>query len=293
MLPMTQTSVRPRGRHRLPPAQARSLTNIASGSADGFYIAEGRRLVASTRLGSDRIPYPDTAFPVDLGHLSDFRLAWLVSAVGGVLGADRFYLRRPASGTIKLLTLGGAGIWWIADMAAIASGHAVNNRGHGMTGRRSHRAVALTLTSFLAAGFLAVVGPPAWDHVPDPSVIREAIIAELTPPPPPPAPAWHHVQSFAGEASGETAAFAVTGQGLRVEYSISGAGYIYLQRDGTDVVEDGGKPEIVTDGRDAGTLSIPVDPGNYTLIVQSGTTRWSFDVLEYDGEVTVPGQAGR
>lgn len=40
-------------------------------------------------------------------------------AIFGFLGMDHFYLRSTTTGLIKLLTLGGLGIWWIWDMLQV------------------------------------------------------------------------------------------------------------------------------------------------------------------------------
>lgn len=45
-----------------------------------------------------------------------------LSIVGGFLGLDRFYMGQILLGTLKLLTLGVCGVWWLADVVLIGLG---------------------------------------------------------------------------------------------------------------------------------------------------------------------------
>jgi len=40
----------------------------------------------------------------------------VLSITLGWLGVDRFYVGSPTLGLLKLLTLGGFGVWWAADV---------------------------------------------------------------------------------------------------------------------------------------------------------------------------------
>jgi len=46
-------------------------------------------------------------------------IALLLNGFLGLAGADRFYLGKYKTGTLKLLTLGGLGIWWFIDGALL------------------------------------------------------------------------------------------------------------------------------------------------------------------------------
>ncbi|MDO4564571.1 MAG: TM2 domain-containing protein [Clostridia bacterium] len=47
--------------------------------------------------------------------------ALILSIILGELGVDRFYLGYTGLGVLKLITLGGFGIWWIIDIIKIAT----------------------------------------------------------------------------------------------------------------------------------------------------------------------------
>ena len=54
----------------------------------------------------------------------------LISILLGELGIDRFYLGYIGLGIIKLITLGGFGIWWILDIITIARGKMRDAKGY-------------------------------------------------------------------------------------------------------------------------------------------------------------------
>jgi hypothetical protein len=54
------------------------------------------------------------------GAEKDWLVALLLSFFVGGLGVDRFYLGYVGLGVLKLVTLGGCGIWWLIDFILIA-----------------------------------------------------------------------------------------------------------------------------------------------------------------------------
>jgi len=51
----------------------------------------------------------------------DWLVALLLSIFVGELGIDRFYLGYIGLGILKLVTMGGCGIWWLVDLILIAT----------------------------------------------------------------------------------------------------------------------------------------------------------------------------
>ena len=44
----------------------------------------------------------------------------IISFLGGYLGLDRFYRGQVGWGIVKLITMGGGGIWYLVDLAIAA-----------------------------------------------------------------------------------------------------------------------------------------------------------------------------
>ncbi len=53
-------------------------------------------------------------------------LTLIMSIVFGCLGVDRFLMGHVGLGILKLITLGGCGVWWLVDLILIATKHKFN-----------------------------------------------------------------------------------------------------------------------------------------------------------------------
>ena len=60
----------------------------------------------------------------------------LLSFFLGEFGIDRFYLGKIGTGVLKLITLGGFGLWWLIDLIFVIAGAAKDKRGLTVTWRR-------------------------------------------------------------------------------------------------------------------------------------------------------------
>ena len=55
----------------------------------------------------------------------------IMSFLAGYLGVDRFYKGQVGWGVVKLITLGGAGVWYLVDLAIAAYAFGKTDRQRG------------------------------------------------------------------------------------------------------------------------------------------------------------------
>ena len=81
----------------------------------------------------------------------DYVSALVFSVLTGIIGGDRFYLEKTTTAILKLLTLGGLGIWAIWDLIAIGMGIAKDNNGKPLKGYKTSAHIAIPIVLFIAA----------------------------------------------------------------------------------------------------------------------------------------------
>ncbi|TPW75738.1 protein kinase domain-containing protein [Schumannella soli] len=83
------------------------------------------------------------------GAPRSFFAVWLLSWLLGVVGADRFYVGRPVTGVLKLITAGGIGVWAIMDLILLSWDVLSDGQGRRLVAPESSRGMlrAISLIS--------------------------------------------------------------------------------------------------------------------------------------------------
>lgn len=254
-------------------------------------------------------PANDMAPGTTIGNKS-FITTWLLSLFLGLFGIDRFYLGKVGTGIVKLLTFGGIGIWALIDLVIILAGGMRDKRGFALRGYSERKLLAWSVTGVLivisavtGGNSAAQTSETAAGIVPS-QTAQEAPVqatgesertdatssAQSTPvaeePAAEAAATWATVATLKGNADSASSTFELSGSEARMKYTFTGSGdmvlgSIYLLTEGTDLMKDGGIPEVMIQEAGPGTTALHKSAGSYYLDVNSaGFKNWTVTIEE-------------
>ena len=98
-------------------------------------------------------PYGQPAYGAGYAAESSksFIATWLLAWFLGWLGIDRFYLGKVGTGILKLITIGGFGIWWFIDLILVLAGFTKDKQGLPLQGYEQNKKIAWIVTGVLVA----------------------------------------------------------------------------------------------------------------------------------------------
>lgn len=227
-----------------------------------------------------------------------FITTWLLALFLGIFGVDRFYLGKIGTGILKLVTLGGLGVWVLVDLVITLTGNQRDKLGQPLAGYAKHKVLAWIVTGVLiivsaisggAAGSGSSgesVSVPAGHAVEAPAKAPDAAPAPAKKEAAPAAKAWTAVQTLSGTGDSASQVFELTGGEAQLRYDFKGGAdmvvaAIYLEKEGKDIATDGGIPLVMLSKPDSNVTALHKAKGKYYLDVRAANIdSWTVTVEE-------------
>lgn len=105
-------------------------------------------------------PAPMEQYPAPYLPPKSFLTTWLLSLLLGGLGIDRFYLGKIGTGILKLITLGGFGLWSVIDLIIILCGGMTDKYRRPLVGYAQHKMLAwiISIVLIVLGGIMGITG---------------------------------------------------------------------------------------------------------------------------------------
>ena len=95
--------------------------------------------------------------PIPKNKQRHFLAVFFLSFLWGTFGVDRFYLGKYGSGFLKLITLGGFGLWTLTDLTLVMNGAVRDKQGKEMLEFERYRKFASRTVTIFTLSVLALV----------------------------------------------------------------------------------------------------------------------------------------
>jgi TM2 domain-containing membrane protein YozV len=103
-------------------------------------------------MNPTQTPFPNI-IPKKQRH---YLAAFFLSFVWGIVGADRFYLGKYWTGLLKLVTLGGVGIWVLVDLGSIMAGTMRDKQGNPLLQYSEYRSLSRKVVAWFTFATLLI-----------------------------------------------------------------------------------------------------------------------------------------